>query len=347
MNTYSSTSISILLPILYDIIQKILAIIGAGTIIRTAINLLLTYRDLRRIEASYKQAVKFAKKNLEETSYTLNKLPEEIIVETTYKGEKTISHRFLTVFRKFIKRIQRKRCINIIIFSDMSYPEQLAFIIKKTFDTIFPFEKVLEAEFREAILSYYAYKFAVTCGKLVGRDTIKMLEQEFQRNKYKEIIAKLDSKKLEEQITLNPPPEVRPLLDRVIIPILELKSREMEPIHDISTIELTKTKMKRILTALANGLIAVLFIGIKRPEEYINYVKERISEFKGLLACSRGKYTIVYEKFLHNQLIKILKETYPSTELEIEYFEGKLTTEKDKEIYYKHVLFIDKKELET
>ena len=120
----------------------------------------------------------------------------------------------------------------------------------------------------------------------------------------------------------------------------------MEPVRDISTIELTKTKMKRILTALANGLIAVLFIGIKRPEEYINYVKERISEFKGLLACSRGKYTIVYEKFLHNQLIKILKETYPSTELKIEYFEGKLTTEKDKEIYYKHVLFIDKNELE-
>jgi len=331
-----------LLSNVWNIIWDILALIGFSTIIKGLIDLVLTYHDLRKLENSYSQAITFIKRNLGEVSYVLSKLPEEIIVEATYKGGKTVSSRLLTALKKSVKKVRGKQYVSVVIFSDMSYPEQLAFIIKKAFDTVFPFEKVLEVEFREAILNYYAYKFAMACEKLVGRDTIEVLERDFQGTKYKDVVVRLDSKELEGRITLNPPPEVRPLLDRVIIPILELKSREMEFVSDLSTVEFVKARMGRILVAIAEGLIAVLFVGKRRPEDYICYVKERIGEFRGLLVCSRGAYTGVYEEFIHGELVRLLEESGNFTGIEIERFEGKLAAETGKEVYYRHGIFIDR-----
>ena len=167
------------------------------------------------------------------------------------------------------------------------------------------------------------------------------MERRFQetRDECREVVLKLDSKELEKQITLNPPPEVRPLLDRVVIPILELKSREMERVNDIVTIELTKAKMRQVLTALAQGKIAVLFIGKKRPDEYLEYVKGRIGEFKGLLVCSRGTYANLYDKLIHSKLIEIIKEKL-SPEIEVLTFEGVLTSEESCVMRYKYVLFL-------
>ena len=71
-------------------------------------------------------------------------------------------------------------------------------------------------------------------------------------------------------------------------------------------------------------------------------VKERIGEFRGLLVCSRGSYTGVYEELIHGELVKLLEESGNFTEIEIERFEGRLVMETGKEVYYKYVLFIDR-----
>ena len=135
-------------------------------------------------------------------------------------------------------------------------------------------------------------------------------------------------------MTLNPPPEVRPLLDRVVVPILELKSREMEEICEVGRIESEKAKMESFLVSLARGEIAVLFVGSKNPEEYLHYVEEGVGSFRGLLVCSRGKFSRVYKELLHERVVDVLKRVLSAREVEVEVFEGVLELEKPVLHYY-------------
>jgi hypothetical protein len=76
---------------------------------------------------------------------------------------------------------------------------------------------------------------------------------------------KLDSKELEERVTLNPLPEVRPLLDKVIIPIIELKNNEIRNVNDLNAIELTRMKMQDLLNKISEGRIGIIFYRYKKP----------------------------------------------------------------------------------
>jgi len=230
----------------------------------------------------------------------------------------------------------------------MSYPEQIAFILKKVFDAVLPFERVLGSDFRETITSYYAYKFALRCEERVGREVVSILEREFQKTKYREVVLRLDSAELEEKITLNPPPEVKPLLDRVIVPMLELRSREVATLKDVVQIEIGKAEMEKILTIISKELIGVLFIGKKSPKEYLGYVSERIGSFRGLLVCSRGSYASVYEKFIHEELVSLINKVCDFMEVIEKRFEGKIEAkEPGKSTFHRYVLFIDKELLES
>ena len=325
-----------------------LGLLGLSTILKFLYDFITTYLDLRRIEVSYSQALKFVRENLEEISFVINKLPEEIVVESTYKGTRTVSSRLLAFSKKVVKRLKKKEYRDIIVFSDMSYPEQIAFILKKVFEAILPFERVLSSELRETITSYYAYKFALKCEERVGKEVVSVLEREFQKTKYREIVLKLDSVKLEEKITLNPPPEVKPLLDRVIIPMLELRSREVATLEDVIQVEIGKAEMEKILRAISKGLIGVLFIGKKSPEEYLGYVNERIGSFRGLLVCSRGSYAGVYEKLIHERLVSLINRICGFMEVIEKRFEGEVEAkEPGKSIFHRYVLFIDKELLES
>lgn len=331
---------------LITILRKILEFVGLVTVIyllRNFTNFLFKNRDLSRIERTYSESLKYMKRNMPGSYYILSKLPDEIIIETTYRGERIISSRFRTTIKKLFKRIFKKKYIDIIIFSDMSYPEQLAFIIKKTFEMGLRYEKVLEKDFRDSLVAYYSYKFALTSKDIVEKDTLDILESDFQRCQYKEVILNLDSKELEETITLNPPPEVAPLLDRVIIPLLDFKNKEMMSINELSVIESVKIKMRELLTNIGKGNIAILFIGKKMPEEYLSYIKDKIASFKGLLVCSRGTYVSVYREFLHNEIKELLKSVFNTNDIVEEYFEGYIRLEgDDKDVYYKMVLFLIK-----
>lgn len=246
-----------------DLIREFLEIVGAITIISKVISYLVGRRELRKIEESYSKARGYIEEKLPDMSFTLNYLPDAIVLEKATKGERGLSSILTTGIKKIIQKIKGRHYYHIIVFDDLSLPQQIAFILKKTFEAIFPFQNVLEIDLRECLVIYYSYKFAKASEKLVGTETIDLLEKELQKNRYKDMIINLDSKELESNITLNPPPEIRPLLDRVIIPILRLKAQKMASITDISMIESTKTKMRNFLDRLSRGLIGVLFIGRK------------------------------------------------------------------------------------
>jgi hypothetical protein len=300
----------------------------------------IVLRDLKRLEKTYSSSLKFAKGNLKELGLIVNKLPEEIVIETAYKDDMVLFSRIRAFFKKnVIGKLRGKEIFSITIFGNMSYEEQVAFIIQKSFESIISakYEKVLGIDFRESLVIYYSYKLAFLSEDLVGKGVTLILERKFNEAKFKEIILKLDSKELEESITLNPPPEVRPLLDRVIMPIIELKSQEISPINDLSTIELTRREMQQLLTKIAEGKIGILFIGSRTPEEYLQYIKSRIDEFEGVLICARGKRTILCDPIVR----EISKEYQGSLGIEtpsVKTFEGTLPSEENRPLNYKYVL---------
>jgi hypothetical protein len=55
--------------------------------------------------------------------------------------------------------------------------------------------------------------------------------------------------------------------------------------------ELPKLSAQQLSTKIAEEKIAILFISLRTPEEYLQYVKARIDEFEGALVCARGRFT--------------------------------------------------------
>lgn len=328
-----------------SLISIFLAIIlNLKNIISALGNFIFYYNRIGKIEKTYSRAINFIEKSLPDVLYFIvPKLPKEIIVDI---DKKTISSALMTYVKKGVKKLRGKKFSSIIIVDDMDYPHQVSYIIRKVFMEALGLENVLGVEFRESIIDYYAYKFAFICGDIVSKDVINILEKRFQASKYRDIIAALDSITLEEKITLNPPPEVKPLLDRVVIPILMLKDWEISSgyVNGLGSIELERSKMEKILGLLANGLIGVIFIGRKNPEIYLDYIKEKAQGFKGILVCCRGGYAKIYNELLHKKFVMLFTEI---TGLDIveERFEGQLTisdSDNEKSIYHLYVLLIDK-----
>jgi len=133
---------------------------------------------------------------------------------------------------------------------------------------------------------------------------------------------------------LNPPPEVRPILDRVIIPILELRENDLADIEDIATIETAKKEMRDLLEEIVREKIALLFIGRRGVNEYMQYLRERMSDFNGFLICSRGIYELACESVC-NKFEELLKEK--CKDYTREEFSGKLRLN-EKEISYRYIL---------
>ncbi len=307
---------------------------------RELIESITHYHHIRRVEKVYSNSLNFIKENLEETSSVFRRLPDKIIVETIYVEGKPVRSLILSFLRKVRIPFRKQRYVKIIIPTNMNYHEQIAYIIKQVFDEVLALDNVLSYELKNSLICYYAYKFAKTSREILDKNVINILEKDFQNSKYRDIIVRLDSKELEKKITLNPPPEVKPLLDRVIIPILELKNRELSKISELARLEEEKSKIEKILKLLGNGFIGILFIGKRNPEEYLSYIDEKIYGFHGLLVCSRGKYTI----FFKNDFYKILKskiEKYLGEIIE-ERFEGYIDIPEHGKIYYLYNLFLEK-----
>jgi large-conductance mechanosensitive channel len=159
----------------------------ASPIIKTlfkAIKYLVALKDLGRLEKTYSSVLKYAKKNLKELGLILNKLPEEIVVETTYKDDVALFSRFRAFFKKnIVGKLRGKEILSINIFGNMSYEEQIAFIIQKAFEAIISseYEKVLGVDFRDSLVTYYSYKFAFLSQSLVGKGVTLMLERKRAR----------------------------------------------------------------------------------------------------------------------------------------------------------------------
>jgi len=179
-----------------DLVRLVLETIGIVAVVNLLIKSVLKLKELRRVEAAYLMSLKFVRERLGEMGYILDKLPDEVIAEATYRGERVISSALYASLRRFVSRLKGKRTIRVMLFGELDYPEQMAFLIKSVFRDVLAFHRVLRSDLREALVTYYAYKFAHLSVDRVGRDSLGVLEREFEESKFKDLILKLDSKEL-------------------------------------------------------------------------------------------------------------------------------------------------------
>jgi len=322
------------------IVSIISSIVGVlvGFLLRDLISLIRVYRYTRQIESSYSKLAGFVRENYDEPDYILRRLPNRIVIEAVHVEGRLITSSLLSRLKKTLLSLRGERYIGVIIPTNMNYYEQITYILKEALRMILALDRVLGYEFRESLVSYYAYKFAVHAGKTIDRQVVDLLERDFQNSKYRDVIIRLDSKELEAKITLNPPPEVQPLLGRVIIPILELRNKELEGIADLARLEKEKSRIEKILTLISRGEIGVLFIGKKEPGTYASYVVEKIANFKGLLVCSRGMFAKAYKEYYH-KVIKAIVEEHLGNVVE-EWFEGYIELPDRGGVFHLYVLLL-------
>ena len=326
------------------------AVIGAITtlLLQGIPSIVSGYNRAHYIEKAYRKSLDFLliEAGIGEEKRVFEKLPREIHVEISYIDKPALGLRVINRIRKFLKTIIGKNFVNIVIFANISYPEQVAFVIEKAVESTLSVDNVLDVELKRALIRYYTYKFVYLCKERFKKDILEIVERRFYEAKDKNLILKLDSKDLEEKITLNPPPEVKPLLDRVIVPMLEIKNSQMMNEKDLALIERVKAEMRKILEIIADEKIAVLFIGRRRPDDYLGYVCAKMRYFSGILVCSRGKYVEAYRKLIHGELIKMLEENGLLEEPIEKTFEGELVMEKREKILHCYVLLMDRSLLE-
>jgi len=232
-------------------------------------------RELSDLERVYKKTRNFLSKELSESSYVVNKLPESVIVEVTvHNGREVVSKlrslfkRLTSQFSSILKTHSTKRQLRIFIVSDMTFEEQIAYIIREAVRSVIDY-KVIDSALRDAILYYLCYKFSSHSENLISRRVVELFEKKLNQCKEKNMVVNLDSIKFSERIVINPPPEKRSILDEFFLPFLEILDLKYAGVRELERTLRVKDMTRKMFEELATGRMKILFIGRKRPEEYV------------------------------------------------------------------------------
>ncbi|HDI10507.1 MAG TPA: hypothetical protein ENF65_02035, partial [Euryarchaeota archaeon] len=95
-----------------------LSIVGFCVLLKEIAKYLLSVQQLRKIEKAYSSSLKFISER-EEMRMALRRIPSEIIVEISKKGERELSPKVRTLFKMGIAKIKRKKSFVITVFQEL------------------------------------------------------------------------------------------------------------------------------------------------------------------------------------------------------------------------------------
>ena len=236
------------------------------------------------LESYYKATVKGATTEEVYCLRALGSVSPEVIIDSGRPYS-----RFRTFVKKGIARLLRKRVPPVIlVFGIDTEDGRKAYVIQKAFSSVTE-SSLLDTEFLEAIIRYRAHKFAYNTPK-VEKAVKNILRSQFEQCTYRETVVTLESIALE-NVVLNPLPEWQPLLTHVILPMAgEAERLIQEANRDLVTIEEYKSFFMQLIEHLCSGACAVVFIGVRPQQEYIDWVHKGIGEFNIFLLAARGSY---------------------------------------------------------
>ena len=227
---------------------------------------------------------------------SIAEIPTEIIVDTKDKLSP------LRIFlKKKIAQLRRKKVPPVIlIFSDFSEEEQKAFIIEKALASSLTSD-LLDLDFLESLILYLAYKYAYESNE-IEKEVVTVIRRDFEKSKYRNHVVTLDSLDFSTSTILNPPPEEQPLLRNIILPMIREKEKELRRTGvNLSIIEKWKSFFMTLIHEIYSKNCAVILIGVRPPEQYLDMLNEALQGFDNILICARGTYIRLMDQIIQAQ----------------------------------------------
>lgn len=273
-------------------------IIAVGTLISFLLGFLIAIIKMGKsddLEKYYKETVQAINK----PGYlpkSIGEIPTEIIVDTREKLSP------LRVFlKKKIAQLRGKQAGPVVlVFGNYSEEEQKAFIIEKAFASSLT-SQLLDLDFLESLIRYFAYKHAYESNE-IEPEVRMVLRKNFEKSKYRNCVINLDSLEFSTSLILNPPPHEQSLLTNLVLPMVREKEKELLQVTvDLSTMEKWKTFFMTLIHKLDSKKSAVILIGIRLLEEYLEMLNEGLHEFSCLILSARGGYIDLMDELIRNR----------------------------------------------
>lgn len=273
-------------------------IIAVGTLISFLLGFLIAIIKMGKsddLEKYYKETVQVINRS-GHLPKPIGEIPTEIIVDTRERLSP------LRIFlKKKIAQLRGKRVPGVtLVFGEYSEEEQKAFIIEKAFASSLT-SQLLDVDFLESLIVYFAYKYAYQSDE-IELGVRMVLRKGFEKSKYRDCVASLDSLEFSTSLILNPPPHEQPLLANLVLPMVREKEKELLQMKvDLSTMEKWKSFFMTLIHNLKSKKIAVILIGIRMLEEYLEILNEGLQEFDCLILSARGVYIKLMNHLIKNR----------------------------------------------
>ncbi|MCK4329647.1 hypothetical protein KAX02_07370 [candidate division WOR-3 bacterium] len=269
----------------------IATLIAIGSFVVGCFLFILFWSEDSRLEKYYKLTAKDIGK-AEAISKIGIPFKTDVIIDSGHKYS-----RLRTIIKKVLSRIRGHEILDTVLVFNMNTTEQKAFLIFEAIKGSLFYIELLDAKFIEDLAKYHAYRYASEA-KSVDKDVKFLLRKDFEKTSNRDCITKLMDPKYSEKVVLNPPPEIKPLLEEIVLPIVIEWSKELE---NNNTTHAEKERFKSLFMVFTKGLChrtwGILFIGTLNTDEYIALFGSGVHKFsKGILLAARGHHVTVLLK---------------------------------------------------
>jgi len=192
---------------------------------------------------------------------------------------------------QFIKLKGGKEPPLIIVFHKDTYEEKEAYLIRRLISNEWNQLKVLDIAFIETMISYFAYKYADGNIKL-GDQVKSILRKEYEECSYRNCIVKLDDPEYEHEVVINLPPQIKPILHDIILPLAidQNKRTSGKSFYEKETL---KVELMEMISSICNRNCGILFIGDLPVDDYCRMLRSKINKFDYFSLAARGVQTFV------------------------------------------------------
>lgn len=253
------------------------------------------------------EAEKFYKESyddIEKGGYFLDKKISKpmVIVDSGKKISK-----IRVFFKKTFYRFFSKGKVQVIcVFGMEKEEERKKFMIQQAFASEWETISVLDIDFIETAVNYFAFLYA-SDKKKIDDKTRYLLRKDFESSPYRECITKLDDTDFSESIVINPPPKKKPLLREIIMPMVLDQNNQFKG-KPVQKVEEAKLMFMRLCNCMHKTICGVLFIGNMLSSEYLSLLLENKDKYESFLLCAARhnipKLEYIFIKLKKNQLLE-------------------------------------------
>lgn len=264
-------------------IVLIASLIAIAVFVLTAFLFILFWSEDSQLEKYYRLTAKDIEKT-EAISKIGVSFKTDVIIDSGHNYS-----RLRTAIKKAISRIRGREILDTVLVFSKNSTEQKVFLISEAIKGSFFHIELLDADFIEDMAKYHAFRYASET-RSVDKDVKFLLRKDFEKTSNRDCITKLMDPKYSEKVVLNPPPEIKPLLEEIVLPIVTEWSEELK---SMNVTHAEKERFKSLFMESTKGLCyrtwSILFMGKLTTDEYMSFFSQSVHRFsKGVMLAARG-----------------------------------------------------------